>query len=95
VLDIARDVGWPARYTGRTIRNEFLDQWRGREVDLTADAAARSEYRQAEQSGDMRVVPVWASEAIDMITESLSAADVVRTMASDAEDTLRRILQET
>jgi len=95
VLDIARDVGWPARYTGRTIRNEFLDQWRGREVDLTPDAAARSEYRQAEQSGDMRVVPVWASEAIDMITESLSAADVVRTMASDAEDTLRRILQET
>jgi hypothetical protein len=30
-----------------------------------------------------------------MNTESLSAADVVRTMASDAEDTLRRILQET
>jgi len=95
VFDIARDVAWPARYTGRTIRNEFLDQWRGREVDLTADAEARAEYRQAEQNGDMRVVPVWAGEAIDLITESLSATDVVRTMASEAEDALRRILRET
>jgi nitronate monooxygenase len=95
VIDIARAVGWPARYTGRTLRNEFLDQWRGREVDLTADGAARADYRWAEQSGDMRVVPVWASEAIDLITESLSATDVVRTMASDAEDTLRRILHHT
>jgi hypothetical protein len=43
----------------------------------------------------MRVVPVWAGEAIDLITESLSATDVVRTMASDAEDALRRILHET
>jgi nitronate monooxygenase len=94
VFDIARGVGWPARYTGRTIRNEFLDRWRGREVDLTADAVAREEYRQAERSGDMRVVPVWAGEATDLITESLSATDVVRIMASDAEDTLRRILRE-
>jgi NAD(P)H-dependent flavin oxidoreductase YrpB (nitropropane dioxygenase family) len=63
--------------------------------NLTADAAARAEYRQAEQSGDMRVVPVWAGEAIDLITESLSATDVVRTMVSDAEETLRRILNQT
>jgi nitronate monooxygenase len=55
---------------------------------------ARAEYRQAERSGDMRVVPVWAGEATDLITESLSATDVVRTMASDAEDTLRRILRQ-
>ncbi len=95
VFDIARGVAWPARYTGRTIRNEFLEQWRGREVDLTADAAARAEYRRAEQSGDMRVVPVWAGEAIDLITEFVSATDVVRTMVSDAEGALRRILHET
>jgi NAD(P)H-dependent flavin oxidoreductase YrpB (nitropropane dioxygenase family) len=43
----------------------------------------------------MRVVPVWAGEAIDLITESLSATDVVRTMVSDAEETLRRILNQT
>ena len=94
VFDIARGVAWPARYTGRTIRNEFLNHWRSREVDLAADSAAREEYRHAEESGDMRVVPVWAGEAIDLITESLSAADVVRIMASDSENALRRILRE-
>lgn len=94
VFDIARGVAWPARYTGRTIRNEFLNRWRSREVELAADSAAREQYRQAEESGDMRVVPVWAGEAIDLITESLSAADVVGIMASDAENTLRRILHE-
>jgi len=95
VFDIARGVAWPARYSGRTIRNEFLDQWRGREIDLIGDAAAREEYRQAEESGDMRVIPVWAGEAIDLITESLSATEVVRTMVSDAEEALRRILNQT
>jgi hypothetical protein len=39
----------------------------------------------------MEVVPVWASEAIDLITESWSAVDLVRTMASGAEDAIRAI----
>ena len=55
----------------------------------------REEYRRAEENGDMRVVPVWASEAIDLITERRSAADVVRVMAADAEDALGRILEGT
>ena len=38
----------------------------------------------------------WASEPRwQSVERPYSAADVVRTMASDAEDTLRRILQET
>jgi hypothetical protein len=41
----------------------------------------------------MRAVAVWASEAIDLITESKSAADIVAIMAKGAEDALRRILE--
>jgi nitronate monooxygenase len=82
VFDIARGVGWPTRYTGGTVRNEFLDKWRGREVDLISDAAAREDYK-AEEMGDVRVVPVWAGGSIDLITESLSATHVVRLMASE------------
>lgn len=76
------------------MRNEFLDRWRGREDDLAADSVAKEDYRRDEASGDMRVVPVWAGESIDLITESLSAADVVGAMAADAEDVLRRLLSE-
>ena len=95
VFDIARGVAWPARYSARTIRNEFSDQWRSREVELAADEVAKEDYRQAEESGDMRVVPVWAGEAIDLITESLSATEVVRFLALDADEVLRRILNES
>jgi len=95
VLDIARGVPWPARYTGRTLRNDFLDQWRNREDELEADVEAHEHYRQAAEIGDMRAVSVWASEAIDLITESHSAADIVAVMAQDAEDALRRILERS
>jgi nitronate monooxygenase len=94
LLDIARGVPWPARYTARTLRNEFLDHWRDRPDALRSDVAAQEEYRLAEDAGDMRVLPVWAGEAIDLITECLPAEDVVRSMAADAEATLRRILDE-
>ncbi len=92
VPDIARESDWPARYTGRTLRNDFLDQWRNREAELDGNREVISAYRDAERRGDMGAVAVWASEAIDLITESQSAGDIVRAMAAGAEETLRRIL---
>lgn len=92
VLDIARESEWPAQYTGRTLRNEFLNQWRNREAELEGNNEVIAAYREAEREGDMRAVAVWASEAIDLITESQSAGEIVHHMATDAETTLRRIL---
>jgi nitronate monooxygenase len=92
VFDIAREVPWPARYTGRNIRNEFLDRWRNREDELEADPEAIRGHQAAEERGDMRSVAVWASEAIDLITEARSATDIVESMGQDAEDVLRRVL---
>jgi nitronate monooxygenase len=92
VLDIARESQWPSRYTGRTLRNEFLERWRDRETELEGDKAVIAAYSEAERQGDMRAVPVWASEAVDLVTESRSAGEIVHAMASDAEAILRRIV---
>jgi len=89
LLDIARGVPWPARYPGRAIRNAFLDQWRGREEELAGDQAARDAYEAAFARGDESVMPVWASEAIDLITEVVSAADLVGIIAREAAAALR------
>jgi len=35
--------------------------------------------------------PVWASEAIDLITDVLSAAGVVAALTTEAESTLTRL----
>jgi nitronate monooxygenase len=88
VLDIARGAPWPARYTARTLSNAYLERWRGREAELEADESARAEYRIAAERGDPSVMPVWASEAIDLITSIIPAADLVDILATEAESAL-------
>jgi len=90
VLDIARDSGWPSRYAARTIRHPFAQQWRGRDEELAGDGAARQAYQQATDRGELPV-PVWASEAIDLITDIRPAADLVGDLVRDAEAALGRI----
>lgn len=90
VSDIARGAPWPSRYAARTLRNPFFDQWRGREDELAADSAAQQAYREAVARGDLPAEPVWASEAIDLITEVSPAADLVGALAAQAEEALAR-----
>ncbi|GHH73199.1 2-nitropropane dioxygenase [Streptomyces sulfonofaciens] len=84
VLDIARGAPWPARYTARTLRNDFLVRWHGREAELGADAAALEQYRAAVARGDTAAVPVWAGEAVDLINGVDSAADIVAEVSAQA-----------
>ncbi len=88
VLDIARGVHWPHKYTGRTLRNTFLEQWLGREEELVNDDEAIRSYEVAAARGD--IVSVWAGEAIDLITDLASAADLVPLIVRQAEEALER-----
>lgn len=88
VLDIARGASWPTRYTARTLRNAVLDRWRGREAELEANEDAKADYRTAANQGDLSVAPVWAGEGIDLITDLSPAADLVATIATEAEEAL-------
>jgi nitronate monooxygenase len=89
VLDIARGSRWPSKYPARTLGDPILDQWRGREEELAADAGARRAYQDGVARGDL-LTPVWASEAIDLINDLPSAADLVGILAAQAEDALAR-----
>jgi nitronate monooxygenase len=91
VLDIARGAPWPRRYPARTLRNAFLDHWRGREDELATDSSAQEAYREAEARGDPAVVAVWASEAIDLITDVPSASEFVARLVAEAEDALAQV----
>jgi nitronate monooxygenase len=91
ILDIARGSRWPSKYPARTLRHPFLDQWRGREAELAADpAAARQEYQDGIARGDLPPLPVWASQAIDLINDLPSAADLVGVLAAQAQEALAR-----
>jgi nitronate monooxygenase len=90
VSDIARGSPWPSKYAARTLRNPFFDRWRGREDELAADSDAQQAYREAIARGDLPPEPVWASEAIDLITELSPAAELVGALAAQAEEALVR-----
>ena len=92
VLDIARGSRWPREYTGRTMAHPFLDEWRDREDELAASPRAKSDYQRGVASGALPPKPVWASQAIDLITGLPPAADVVTTLSAQAEDALARAL---
>jgi nitronate monooxygenase len=91
VLDVARDSGWPSRYSGRSLRNRFLDEWRGREDELRADDDARRAYQAAAARGDLDAVAVWAGEVVDLIGDLLPAAEVVARITAEAEQALDRV----
>ena len=91
VLDIARRSSWPHRYTARTLRNEFLDRWRDKEDELREDDGVLDAYELAAAGGDSAVVPVWAGEGIDLITELRSATELVSALVTEAEEALARI----
>ena len=85
LFDIARRNVWPAPYTGRVLRNEFSERWRGREAELMqhqTEEAAR--YDKARQEGDFDTAAVIAGEGVDMISDIPPAAEVVERIAKEA-----------
>jgi nitronate monooxygenase len=67
-----------------------VGRWRGRH-GWEGDNDAKADYRNAADRGDLSVVPVWASEAIDLITDVPPAAELVAVIAADAKDTLLQV----
>ena len=90
MLDIARGAPWPSRYRARTLGHPYLDKWRGREDELAGDAQAKLDYQTDVARGAIPPLPVWAGEAVDLITDLPSAEDLVATLAIQAEEALAK-----
>jgi nitronate monooxygenase len=85
LFDIARRNVWPAPYTGRVLRNEFSECWRGREAELLQHQAMEAaRYEEARDAADFDIAAVIAGEAVDMISDIPPAAEVVERIAKEA-----------
>lgn len=90
VFDIVRGYDWPSGYTGRALRNRFLERWQGHEGELARNVAAEGPAFQAAVAGaDYNSAMVWAGEAVDLIESIPFASQVVEQMVSQAEARLR------
>jgi nitronate monooxygenase len=91
VFDIVRGYAWPGTYTGRALRNRFLERWHGREAGLAARMdEERPAYWAAAGRGDCDTAVVWASEAVDLIASIDSASALVTRISEEAEAALGR-----
>ncbi len=91
VFDITRRNVWPAPYTGRCMRNQHLDAWYGREVELLRDLdAVSAQYAAARSEGNFDIAAVIAGESAGLIHEILTAREVVENMVSEASTLLKR-----
>lgn len=90
LLDIVRERAWPARYTGRVLRNEFVCEWLGREEELRGDKVQAERYQAAAEAADARIAAVIVGEAIGLIACLEPAGVILEGMVAQAEALLAR-----
>ncbi len=92
VFDVARGLQWPEEFTARAVRNDFTDEWHGKEAELHAARTIEEErYRHAAAGANPAVAAVFAGEAVDLIHSIDSAATVMTDMSAMAERLLRNV----
>jgi len=90
VFDVLRGYDWPRPYTLRTLANRttarFSDELDGLRAEPMAE---RARFEQAIRDTDYDVAAVIVGEAIDLVTDIPSAADVVAETVKDAAASIK------
>jgi nitronate monooxygenase len=91
VFDISRRNVWPAPFTGRCLRNEHLERWYGREVELLRHQDEESaRYLAAREEEDFDIAAVIAGESVGLIREISSARNVIDRIVREASTLLAK-----
>lgn len=86
VFDVVRGLAWPEQYTGRALRNRFMERWHGHEPELAAERPVSGPaYQAAVRDGDFDTAAVWAGEALDLVRRVEKAGALVARIGEEAE----------
>lgn len=88
VFDIATGMPWPPGISGRALRNRFVDEWQNREDELRTWADEHREEYFRDMQTDVDEHAVWAGEVATFVSETESAAAVVRQLVTHATEVL-------
>ncbi|MBR0839381.1 nitronate monooxygenase [Bradyrhizobium liaoningense] len=89
IVDWSRSLFWPAPFTARTLINDHIRRWTGREIELMQRASeVANEYAAAKAAGNFDVAAVFAGEAVGLIHDIPPAAEIVERIATEAEQLL-------
>jgi nitronate monooxygenase len=88
-LDALRGVPWPKEYSFRFLKNKLTDQWADREAEaFRAFGTLSAQYSQARSQGDLDTLAVVCGEAVGLLRDRPTAASIVDSMVSQAENLL-------
>lgn len=92
VMDLARKLDWPARYTARVLRNAYIRRWHGREQELmeVADEEA-AKYRKAWTDGDPEGSNTFVGEAVGLIGDVQPVGEIMQRIVAEAEAQIARV----
>ncbi len=91
VMDVARRLNWPQRYTARVLKNRFTEQWHHHLDDLIADQDRQAErWTKAWQVGDIENANTFVGEVTGILNTVEPAADILHTMVTDAAKLIGR-----
>jgi nitronate monooxygenase len=89
VFDIVRGAAWPAIYPGRALRNEFFEQWHGKEDALQGQQKQVEAGYLASDANDFKQRVVWSGEGVDLVRDIPGAREVIERIVDEAAATLR------
>jgi len=90
VMDIARDLNWPGRYTAHVLQNEFTDRWHADIEGLLEHAASEStKWKSAWVAGDTNVANTFVGEVVGLVNSIEPAGALLRDIVSQAEKLLQ------
>lgn len=91
VMDIARNINWPERYTARVLRNEFTERWHDDISGLKRNSAEESaKWLTAWGSGDVKIANTFIGEVTGLVDKIYPAGEIVNKIVGHAEELLKR-----
>ena len=90
VMDIARNLSWPSRYSAHVLQNEFTDRWSDDVEGLLEQAASESaRWTSAWTAGDMNVANTFVGEVVGLVNSIEPAAALLHDIVSQAQKLLQ------
>ena len=91
VMDRARFLNWPERYTARVLQNAFTARWHDDLDGLMAHAEDEAaKWKEGWMAGDPDRANTFVGEAAGLINDRPKAAEIVARIASEAKALLGR-----
>ena len=88
--DLAMASAFPADIGDRVIRNDYTNEWHGRDAEVVAKSEAlKAQVTDAIQAKDAGTAPIRAGNAVGLISSVEPAGELLRKIVEEAESILR------